>query len=154
LFSERDHFTHHAAGTEIITQFVKGTTETSRGFNCSKAAHGILSLFNPTVVLFQPIIEIRISPMLYVAAHRLAYGPWIGRMTIRRYLIGNMTNHCNSLLEKLLGCLHIPFLAQHGIHQIAIVVDSPIEVAPLPMHFEVRFIDIPGFTSLSTSSGP
>jgi hypothetical protein len=37
-------------------------------------------------------------------------------MAIRRHLIGNMANNTNSLLEKLLGCLHIPFLAQPRIN--------------------------------------
>jgi hypothetical protein len=36
-------------------------------------------------------------------------------MAIRRHLIENMANNINSLLEKLLGCLHIPLLAQPRI---------------------------------------
>jgi hypothetical protein len=57
------------------------------------------------------------------------------------------------LLEKSLSCLHIPLLAQHGIHQIAILIDRPIQITPPPMHFEVGFIDIPGCPGLSTSLG-
>jgi len=89
-----------------------GTTEASRRFNCSKATHGIVALFDATMVLLQPIIEILIGPMLYAVAHRLAYGPRLRNMPIGCDLIGNMANNDNSLLEKALGCLHIPLLTR------------------------------------------
>jgi hypothetical protein len=51
LFQERDHFPYGAARTEIIAQFIKGTTEACRSFNGPKAAHGVVPLFDSTVVL-------------------------------------------------------------------------------------------------------
>jgi hypothetical protein len=104
------------AGAEIIAQFVEGTTEACRSFNGSKAAHRVVSLFDATVVLFQPIVEVFTRPMVYVTAYCLANCSWIGHMPIRCYLLGGMANHGNSLLEKSLGCLHISLLASHGIH--------------------------------------
>jgi hypothetical protein len=61
-----------------------------------------------------------------------------------------MTNHSNRLLEKPLGGFHIPPFAQHGVNQIALVVDRPIHITPLPMYFEVGFINIPGSPCLPT----
>jgi hypothetical protein len=52
------------------------------------------------MILLQPSIEICTCPMLDMAAHRFAYGTRRGSRSIRRHLIGNMTNHRNSLLEK------------------------------------------------------
>jgi hypothetical protein len=72
-------------------------------------------------------------------------------MAVRRHLIRNMANHPNSLLEKLFGCFHVPLLAQPRINQIAIRIDSPIQITPLPMHLKVRFVDIPGSSRLPTS---
>jgi hypothetical protein len=72
-------------------------------------------------------------------------------MAVRRHLIGNMANYPNGLLKKLLGRLHVPPLAQPRIHQIAIRIDSPIQITPLPMHLKVRFVDIPGSSRLPTS---
>jgi hypothetical protein len=45
-----------------------------------------------------------------------------------------MANYSNSLLKKPLGCFHISLLAQHGINEIAIVVNRSIQIAPLPMY--------------------
>src|SRR5258708_16286617 len=92
--------------------------------------------------------------MLDMGAHGLAYRPWIGTMPICGDRLWCMANHSDCLLEKSLSCLHISFLTQHGIHQIAIVVDSSIEITPLPVHFEIGFIDIPGFSCLAAALCP
>jgi hypothetical protein len=126
LFQEGDHFAHGAARTEIIAQFVEGRTEAGRRFNGSKTTHRIIALFDTTMILLSPIIEIFIGPMLDVAAQDLAYRPWIGAMPICCDRLWRMTNHRNSLLEKPLSSLHVPFLTQHGINQIAIVIDRRI----------------------------
>jgi hypothetical protein len=80
-------------------------------FNCSKATHRVVALFDATVILLQPIIQICTRPMLDMAAHRLAYGSWIRAMPIGGNLIGSLPNHSNSLLEKPLGSFHISLLA-------------------------------------------
>jgi len=59
-----------------------------------------------------------------------------------------MANDRNCLLEKSLSCLHIAFLAQHGINEIALVVNRSIQITPFPMHFDVGLIDVPGFPGL------
>lgn len=144
MFQESDHFAHSVAGAEILAQFVESTTEACRSFNGSKTAHRVVSLFDATVVLFQPIVEVFTRPMVYVTAYCLANCSWIGQMPIRCYLLGDMANHGNSLLEKSLGCLHLSLLASYGIHQIAIVVDRTIQIALLPTDFDGGFIDRPG----------
>src|SRR5436305_12026721 len=72
-------------------------------------------------------------------------------MAVRCHLIRSMANHPKSLLEELLCRLHVPLLAQHAINEIAIFIDCPIQITPLPVDFQVGFIDIPGFPSLATS---
>jgi hypothetical protein len=153
LFPERDYFAHSAARTERVAQFVEGTTEACSRLDGSKTMHRIVPLFDAPMILLQPIIEVFTRSMLDVVPHCLANGTWIGRMTIRRHLIRNRANHSNSLLEKSPGRLHIPFFAQQRIHQIAIMVNGSIQITPLPMHFEVGFIDIPGCSCLSSSFG-
>src|SRR5450432_3887200 len=106
------------------------------------------------MVLFQPIIEIRVCPMLDTAVHCLTYCPRIGGMSVRRSLIGSMPNNPNGLLEKLFGRLHVPLLTQPRINQIAIRIDSPIQITPLPMDLQIRFVDRPRFSCLSTPFDP
>src|SRR5215467_7080885 len=96
------------------------------------------------MMLFQPISEILTRAMLYITAHRFAYSPWIGSMTIGRHSISNMAADLDRLFEKPPGRFHIPHLAHHGINQIAIVVNRSIHLTPLLMHFDVGFVNIPG----------
>src|SRR6266568_4803127 len=83
----------------------------------------------------------------------LTYGSWIGIMPISRHPFWSMTYHAESLLEKAFGGIHIPFLAQHGINQIAIAINSTIQIAPCSMYFDIRLIHVPGGSGLSASLG-
>jgi hypothetical protein len=101
------------------------------------------------MILFQPIIEILTRPMLYITAHRFAYSPWIGSMALSRHLIRNMAADLDRLFEKPLGRFHIPLLAHRGINQIAIVVNCQTHITPLPMHFDVGFVNRAGSPCLT-----
>jgi len=46
-------------------------------------------------------------------------------------MVWGMTNDRNGLREELFCRIHIPFLTQSRIHQVAIVINGPIEIAPL-----------------------
>jgi hypothetical protein len=68
------------------------------------------------MILLQPIVEIFAGSMLDIAAQCLANGSRIGTVPIGCHLTGSMTNDRHSLFEKPLSRLHVPLLAQHGIH--------------------------------------
>ena len=51
---------------------------------------------------------------------------------------------------KVLGGFHISLFAQHRVHQVAIAIDSTIQIAPCSFHADVGFIDVPGSTRLPT----
>jgi hypothetical protein len=116
--------------------------------------HGIIPLLDPSMVLFQPIIEILACPVLDVAAHCLMYCPWVGGMTVSRHPLRSMADNSESVLEKLLGCLHIPLLTEARINQVAIGINGSIEITPFPLDPHVRFIHVPRLSCVSTSLGP
>src|SRR5258708_3887968 len=67
---------------------------------------------------------------------------------------GGIANNSESLLEKLLGCFPIPFLAQTRIHQVAVGINGTIQVTPFSPHLHVGFIHIPRWSCLSVPFGP
>jgi hypothetical protein len=73
-------------------------------------------------------------------------------MSIRRHLFGSMATDRDCLSEKALGCLHVSRLAQKRIHQVAVMINGPIQRAPFPANFDRRLINIPGFSCLSVPS--
>jgi len=62
----------------------------------------ITVLFDSTVVLLQPIVEVFTRLLLSITAHCLTNRSQIGNMPICCYLLENMANHSNRLLEKSL----------------------------------------------------
>lgn len=132
-----------------MASFVKRTAETRRCFKGPQATHGIISLFDASVILLQTMIEGRVGSMLDMVAQDLAESPWRGTVPIRCDRRWRMTNPCPRLLEKTLSCLPIPFLASHGIPQIAVVVSGSIHRTLFAMHVERRLIERPGAPCLS-----
>lgn len=45
------------------------------------------------------------------------------------------------MLEKSLGCCHIPTLAEHDIYEIATFVNAAIKIAPYATYFYIGFVN-------------
>ena len=87
------------------------------------------------MILFQPIVEIRVGPVQDITAQDLADRTRIGVVSIRRNALWSVTNRLEGLLEKALGGIQISLLAgaasQPGCHPDQWPdTDSPISLAP------------------------
>src|SRR5690349_15049964 len=100
--------------------------------------HGIVSLFDPPMVLFYAVIQVHIRSVYNFISQRLAYCAWIGAMSVGGNRHSNVTNSRKSLLEELFGRFHVSLFTQPRIHQIAVRVNSSVEIAPLSPNFEIR----------------
>src|SRR3954447_24755309 len=45
--------------------------------------------------------------------------------------------------KKGLGRRHVAVLAEHGVHEMAVAVDGPIQVGPAATNLQVRLIHVP-----------
>ena len=52
-----------------------------------------------------------------------------------------------------LGPRHIPGSAEAHIHQIDRLINAPIQVTPLTLHLDTRFIDMPDLADLAFALG-
>jgi hypothetical protein len=59
---------------------------------------------------------------------------WVGGVPVGCHPFWSLANHGECLFEKLLGGLHISFLTQTGIHQVAICINGAIQITPFSMH--------------------
>src|SRR5689334_2900289 len=103
------------------------------------------------MILFQAVVQVRVTTMENLTTENLADGSWIGIMPIGRHAFWRMINRLKRLFEKPFGGIHLPFLTQQGINEIPVPVDGAIEVTPLPVDFDVGFVDVPGGSRLSPS---
>ena len=105
------------------------------------------------MILFQLVVKILVRSMLHFSTQYRAYDTWVGVVAIGSYLIRFMSNNFSGLCKEALGCLHVSVLRKHGIYEVALPVNSSIEVAPFPVHFDVSFVSEPGPTRLARMPG-
>src|SRR4051812_44207979 len=53
--------------------------------------------------------------------------------------------------KKGLGRRYVAVLAQHGVHEIAVAVDGPIEVGPAATDLQVRLVHVPAAAAAGTA---
>ena len=109
---------------------------------------------NAAVIVFQLMVELLIALMENVLAKDFADGTWVRTVSIRDHSLWSLANCLEGLLEKALGSVHSAFLTEHGINQIAILIDGTIRVAPLSLDPHVGFINVPGNPRLSATPPP
>ena len=154
LLLQRNKLLHGCTNPEKLTNFIKSPAEARCRREASKSTHGVVALLDAAMILFQVIVEIMLLPMENVGAKDLPYGTWVRPVPIRDHSLWRMTNSLEGLLKKALGRVHISLLTEHGVNQIPILINSPIQVAPLSLDSHVCFINMPGNPCLSTTSPP
>src|SRR6476661_2970923 len=95
------------------------------------------------MILLDAVVQIAVGPMQHLATQYLADGPGVGVVTIGGYSFWRAAGDFLGLPKEFLGYRHVALLAQHGVHQIAVPVDGPIQVMPLAGHFDVCLVDVP-----------
>ena len=75
-------------------------------------------------------------------------------MAVRRHPVRPEAHGRPGGAEERLGRLHVPVLAQHGIDQVLIPVDRPIQVCPAAADLQVGLVDVPACPSPATRSEP
>jgi hypothetical protein len=102
----------------------------------------LVTLLNPSMILFQEIIEIPVRPVRYLAAQYSAYRTRIRVVPVGRYSGRFVADYFFDPLEETLGCVHVSLLREHRIEQITVSVYRSIQIAPLApfaTDFDIRF---------------
>ena len=119
-----------ATGTEEISEFTVLAAEAVGGLMTLEAAHTSVPALDAAMIPFEAVVQGSAGPMSDGLAHYSAERPRIGAMSIRRHPLRAVAHGCPGQAEEGLGCLHVPVLAQHGVDQVPVPVDCPIQVAP------------------------
>src|SRR5580658_8857263 len=121
----------------MVTEFVETSTEAQCGLVTFEATHRSVSSLDPTMVLFDSIVQILISPMFYT---RIQFSPdraWVTVVTVRRDTRGSDAGHRFGRSEERLGCRHVALLAQPDVDNRTRTIDgtfrSTIDRSPLCM---------------------
>jgi len=125
------------------SQLVEGSAEPAGRLERPESSHRPIPLLDPSMVLFNPAIQVSVRPVLHVCAQFFPNRPRVGVVTIGRNPIRCDTGELERLGEEGLGCSHVPLPAQPAIHQVPIPVDGSVQVAPLATDLDVGLVYVP-----------
>src|SRR3954454_13723320 len=131
------------ARAEKVAEFIVSATEPSGGSGAFEAPHGSIAAFDAPVVLLQPVVQVGTGPVPHALAQLGADRPGVAVVAIGRDPVRCHPSHRFGRPKERLRCFHVAVFTEQHVDQGPVPVDGAVEIAPAPMHFQVRFIDIP-----------
>ena len=77
------------------------------------------------------------------SAQRGADRPRVGAVPAGGDLVGRDARGGLGRAEEGLGRGHVAVLAQHGVHEVAVAIDRPIQIRPAAPNLQVGIVDVP-----------
>ena len=103
---------------------------------------------------FKTIIQVGAGPVSDRLPQHAADRPGAGAMTACHHALRPKAHGRLSRAEERLGCLHVVVLVEHGVDQVSVPVDGPIEVGPAVADLQTGRVDILDRPSSTTRSKP
>jgi len=103
----------------------------------------LVSAFDATVILLEPIVKIAAGSMSNVPAQFGGDRPGVAVVSVGRDAGWGDAGDCLGRAEERLGGGHVAGFAQHHVYQDTGAVDGAIEVDPATLDLEIGLINIP-----------
>ena len=116
-------------GPEIVSQLIERAAEALRGSKALKPQHGIVALFDATMVLLDPIIFVAATPMLHLLPEQRGDRARLRVVPVGGDLFGTTSGDRLGTREEALGRRPVALGAQHRSHELPVPVDGTIQVA-------------------------
>jgi hypothetical protein len=143
LLDERHTLAPVFARTERVALLFKGAAEAAGTLEFLETPPGILSLLHRAMVLLQPLLQIFAGTMFHFPPERFPDSLWLGGVFIRGDLLRCVTHGLQALLKEGFGRFQITSLAQAYIDQVAELIDSSIQIAPVTIDSDGGLIYVP-----------
>src|SRR5580693_10465874 len=140
------------AGTEEVTQFIVASTEPVGRSWAFETTHGLVSTFDATVILLQSIVEVAAGAVLHAFTQLRPDRARVAVVAIRGHPVRDNIGDGLGGLEERLGSRHVAVLAEHHVDQRTVSVNGAIEIAPMPVHLDVRLVNAPTYPNLAASA--
>jgi hypothetical protein len=108
-----------------------------------EAAHRPIASFYAPVILFDDVVFVLTGAVINVRAGFVGNGPGIAGVSVGGDLLGLDLGDRPGGAEERPGGGHVAGFTEIDVDQIAVAVDCPVEIAPLPGDFEVGLVDVP-----------
>ena len=95
---------------------------------------------DPSMILFQSIVQVDIRPVTDVAAQRGTDRPRVGVVPISGCPVRHKASNRPCRAEAPFRRPHVTGRTQHRVNEVSVAIDRPIQVAPLTMDLQVGLI--------------
>jgi hypothetical protein len=111
------------------------------GAHRSEATHWAVAAFDPSMILFNSVIEKLAGPVSDIRAELAGDCARVAVMPVCRYPRRSDAGRSFGRSKECLCRSHVTHLAQHHIHQRAGTVDRSIQITPSAVDFDVGLVD-------------
>jgi hypothetical protein len=112
----------------------------------------LVSTFDATVILLQSIVEVAAGAVLHAFTQLRPDRARVAVVAIRGHPVRDNIGDCLGGLEERLRSRHVTVLAEHHVDQRAVAVNGAIEIAPMPVHLDVRLVNVPALPDPTASA--
>src|SRR3954454_18029902 len=142
------------ARAEKVAQFIVSATEPGGQSRALEAPHGPISAFDAAVILLQPVVQVATGPVPHTFAQLGPDRAGVAVVAIRRDPVRCHASDRLGGAEELLSGCHVAVLTEQHIDQVPGPVDSAVQIAPAPVHLEIRLIHIPAAAHRAAPAPP
>ena len=134
------------AGAKLkeVSEFVVTPAKAIRGGGVPEPAHRAISALDPTMILFNPVVQVLTGPVFHAVTQHPPDGAWITVVSVRgdprRRHSGDRFGGAKERPRRR----HVTLLAETNVHQRSGPIDRPIQITPTSVDLDVGFIDVPG----------
>src|SRR5271170_1709700 len=90
-----------------------------------EAAHTTDPSLDPSMILFQSIVQVDIRPVTDVAAQRGTDRPWVGVVPISGYPVRHKASNRPCRAEEPFGRPPVTGRTQHRVNEVSVAIDRP-----------------------------
>ena len=106
------------------------------------------------MILLQSVVEIPAVAVPHTCAQSRPDRAGVTVVAVRSDPVGRDPGDHLDRLEKCLHGGHVAVLAEHYVDQRARAIDGTVEITPVPVDLDVRFVHIPALARLAASASP
>lgn len=99
------------------------------------------------MILLDPVVQLGGAAIRDRFTQRLVDRPWIGVMPVGGDPLGWLPSDIKGYREEAFGRIHIALLAEQRVAEVAITIDSAVEVLSHSTNLKVCFVGMPGTAS-------
>jgi hypothetical protein len=95
------------------------------------------------MILLQMVIQVAISVVFYLIPENIAYGSWVGVVSIRGEAVWYHAGARPGGTEESLSRGQVACVAEGHVHQIPISINRTIEILPPTVNPHIGFVHVP-----------